>query len=225
MLECWKESRLVLENIDFSKISQVPDTNIVSSIVIAALAVTVIVFFKSEILAVSLSLQALFNGKKVKDIEGNQSYYSAVVVTAIICIPILAATAMKPGSGNLTYALFCAALFLLVVVRKLLFSLVSWLKGRRDVFKTSRHSSAISLIDITVLCLPLLIFRSRMPDIFMIIVQPYILTVIGLVYAIYLARSLRTLISSGFSHFFSFLYICALELLPIGLIISVYISL
>ena len=223
--DCWKGSVSIFGNGDYPLPSEVAGLPVSISVVVLFLIVLFIFFSRSEFLAVKLSFNALFNNKVMDDIEDNKSYTNAIRTTSVICLPVVAFLLYHVGIVNTSFfnILFCIIGY--VIIRIILFYVISWLKRGREKLFPAVACSGIYWIAFTVMALPVLAVSFLFPEISVSYYMYYLLDCFVVLTLLYYVSGFRIIMSAGFSFFFWILYLCTLELLPTGLMISFFISL
>jgi len=185
-----------------------------------------IFFFNRIALASTLSLRTFFSSsEKIQNICENQTSLSAVNTAGVVCLPVIVMLLYSRGWTGLDLTWLCVAFISFLLVRVLAFAFISWYKGVEGLFETIRNSGKVAMVAATLLALPSflmpMLFGQQTSD----LARSIFLAVLTFCFAMYCIRACKYLLEAGFSIFFCFLYLCALEFLPAGLLISAIISL
>ena len=222
----WPGSSKIAAYADTLAGSSVPAHNWQTTILVLAVLLYCIYFFHRIVLASSLSISTFFGSStKLQSLCENQTSLSAVNATSIICLPALAMLVYARGwtSMNILYMFAIIAAYLLL--RVLLFQFTAWYKDCSGCLGIIRNSGRVTLVVASLLSIPAflvpLLFGNGTDG----FARIYLTAVFSLCFVMYCTRACKYLLEAGFSIFFCFLYLCALELLPAGLLVSAIISL
>jgi hypothetical protein len=185
-----------------------------------------IIFFNRIALASSISMRTFFSSSdKIQNICENQTYLSAVNTACVVCLPVLVMLLFNRGWTGLSLSWLCVAFIAWLLVRAMLFEFISWYKGASPVFDTIRNSGKVTMVAAILLAIPAFVIPLFFGQEYAGLARSFFLAVFTGCFVMYLIRACKYLLEAGFSIFFCFLYLCALELLPAGLLISAIISL
>ena len=195
--------------------------------ILVLLAVLYCIFFFNRIaLASTLSLRTFFgNSDKIQNITENQTSLSALNTACVVCLPVLVMLLFNRGWTGMDLSWLCVAFIAFLLVRVVIFSFISWYKGGSEVFDTIQNSGKVVLMAAVLLAIPSFVIPLLFGQEYSGFARSFFLAVVTFCFALYLVRAVKYLLEGGFSIFFCFLYLCALELLPAGLLISAIISL
>ena len=195
--------------------------------ILVLLAVLYCIFFFNRIaLASSLTMRTFFGSSdKIQGITENQTSLSAVNTACVVCLPVLVMLLYNKGWTALGLAGLCIVFIAFLLVRAAVFSFIAWYKGGGVTFDTIRNSGKVVLVVATLLAIPAFVIPLLFGQELSGFARSFFLAVFTFCFVMYLARACKYLLEAGFSIFFCFLYLCALELLPAGLLISAIISL
>lgn len=203
-----------------------PAYNWLTTILVLVALLYCIYFFHRIILASSLSINTFFGSStKLQSICENQTSLSAVNATSIICLPVLAMLVYARGWTSLNILYIFAMIAAYLLLRVFLFQFTAWYKDSPGIFEIIRNSGRVALVVASLLSIPAFLVPllfSNGTDGF---ARIYLIVVLAVCYVMYCTRACKYLLEAGFSIFFCFLYLCALELLPAGLLVSAIISL
>lgn len=224
--EVWRGSSKIAAYADPLASSAEPGYNWLTTILVLAALLYGIYFFHQIVLASSLSLKTFFgSSNKLQNICENQTSLASVNATSIVCLPVLAMLIYVRDWSSLSITYIFAAFAAFLLLRVIGFEIMAWYKGTRAVFDTIRSSGRVtlvvaSLLSVPAFLIPLLFGQGTAP-----FARIYFIAVLAVCFAMYCVRACKYLLEAGFSIFFCFLYLCALEFLPAGLLISAIISL
>ncbi|MBO4656382.1 MAG: DUF4271 domain-containing protein [Bacteroidales bacterium] len=224
--KAWPGSSKIAAYADSVASGSAPGYSWLTTILVIAVLVYCIYFFHQIVLASSLSMSTFFgSSNKLQSLCENQTSLSSVNATSIICLPAMAMLVYARGWTSLGVLYVFAAIAVYLALRVFLFRFTAWYKDSRGVFEIIRNSGRVTLVVASLLSIPAflvpLLFGSATDG----FARIYLTAVFAVCYAMYCTRACKYLLEAGFSIFFCFLYLCALELLPAGLLISAIISL
>ncbi|MBR5736480.1 MAG: DUF4271 domain-containing protein [Bacteroidales bacterium] len=224
--EAWPGSSKIAEYAEHFGTVPAPGYSWPTTILVLFMVFYCILYFNRIVLASSLSLNTFFNSSdKIQNICENQTSLSAVNRTSVICLPVILMLVYTRGWTSLSLAYLCAAFIAYLLVRVLCFAFIGWYKGTTSVFDTIRNSGRVTLVATTLLSLPAFVIPMLFGEGSYDFAKTIFFAVVSCCYAMYCARACKYLLEAGFSIFFCFLYLCAFEFLPAGLLIGAIISL
>ena len=196
------------------------------TILVIAILLYCIYFFHQIVLATSLSMNTFFGSStKLQSLCENQTSLSSVNATSIICLPTIAMLLYTRGWTSLDILYVLAAIAIYLLLRVLLFKFVAWYKDSGGIFDLIRNSGKVTLVVASMLSVPAFLIPLIFGPVALDFARIYLIAVFAACFVMYCIRACKYLLEAGFSIFFCFLYLCALELLPAGLLISAIISL
>jgi hypothetical protein len=219
--ECWPGSRLSLMAEPYSTPIQPLESDMTLSIVVASLLVIFIIFNRRVINATFCSFLVLTDKRKIREVFNENYNNVSIRVTFLICLPLLSFILCRAGVAIHGFLLTLAALVVFFIFKQLSFLAMSWLWGKKETVQTvyRLHFAAMIMVTLTSILVPITL--RIIPDMGHIAV----LVCLGLIfivwYLLYLIKCIGIFISSGFSHFLGFLYLCGLELLPVILLVDI----
>jgi len=200
-----------------------PETNGSTAILLIATAFFGIVMFKQIALCVGTSFVAIFNPIRQKDIYGSTTFGSRMFLSTALLLPLFSYVLFASGLSNIDFLLTMAVVAALIALRHLQFNILNAIimdECLQDVRKSSDYATVIFM----TLALPLYFISLFCGEKDLGFYRIYLL-IIGIISALpYLYFATRKIISSRFSLFFTFLYLCALEILPIAVAVKVLID-
>ena len=219
--ECWKASELIFNGQSAAPMLAPGTDPAFMSYMVLGCVMLFLVFIKSERIAFPLSFQAIYLRTTIDDIYGNQNLRNAFNITSIVCYPIIALMLYRSGIFSQGLARILIALPLFMLLRTFLQSYAVWLRGGADAMSAIRNSSQVYFVALTAATLPVFAIVYLFPSSVGGFAKYYVILVFAIVYSIYLLTSRKIIMQSDCSLFFRILYLCALELVPFGLLISV----
>lgn len=224
--QAWPASSKIAEYAEHLAYAPAAGFNWAISILAFASLLYFIFFYNQIAQASALSLQSFFGSRtKLQSICENQTSLSAINLTSIICIPFIAILIYTKGWTSMQLLPLFIAMLAFLLIRVMLFRFVKWYKGGGAVFNTIRYYSKITLITATILSIPAFIISMFFGQANSDFALHYFITAFCLCFLLYCIMAFKYLLEADFSIFFCFLYLCALELLPAGLLIGAIVSL
>ncbi len=217
--EAWKGSFLVLGDVSASGSVDAPAYTFMSICVIILLFLFLI-FFKRVVIAVQSSFLVLVKRKDYIAVFDDKYSLSSIIITFSIAVPTLAFVLYNnemSGTGYFNTLLLLAGYF---VVKHILYMITGWMSNQKETFLILEKTGFCAFIVITTLSmvtLPVSYFFSGIHHNFDNI---FVAGVSAIIILMYFVKGYKIFISSIFSHFFWFLYLCTLELLPLCLLID-----
>jgi len=207
--------------------------DILSSLILAFFVL--FVFFSREVInvfpAVLKSLFSLKNHSKLENKLALSNQRDMVTIIAALYFPVLI-TLMNSDYivdkyhllpiNYLLISLGCVFLFWLL--RKILYSILSWVTKDKTTFKLIENIGYNHLIISVIFSLPSILIRFIWPQTSDIIIINILVFSCLFVYLFYIVRGYQIIISHRYSHFFYILYLCSVELLPVVLLANFILS-
>lgn len=222
--EAWTDSYLVLNGVVAPARNGASGEDLVLSVCGVLLLLIFLFFYKREIQALSVSFESLFLKKAEKDFFLDRFTLSSIVITFLIAIPLFTFMTSREDIWNKNFLFMLMVIIAYNIVKELIFKILAWVSGKREAIMSLERMSLCGTIMITVLML--------IPFGLSFLFPPMKGTVCGWIFAgialicliFYYVRGYQIIISSGFSHFLWFLYLCALELLPVCLVFKGFVA-
>ena len=219
--DCWQGSRLSLVAEPHSMPIRPPESDILLSLVVASLLVLFIIFNRRVINAVFCSFSVLTNKRRIREIFNENYNNVSIRVTFLICLPLLSFILYRTGVAAYGFLITLAALAVFFLFKQISFLIMSWLWGRKEVVHTVSRLNYATVIMVTLTSIPVAVMLRIIPDVGYMVVLITLGVIFIVWYLLYLIKSVEIFISSGFSHFLGFLYLCGLELLPVILLADI----
>jgi hypothetical protein len=219
--ECWQGSRFFLVAEPYSMPIQPLESDMTLSIVVASLLVLFIIFNRRVINATICSFLVLTDKRKIREIFNENYNNVSIQVTFLICLPLLSFILCRSGVAAHGFLLTLVVFIGFFIFKQLSFWMMSWLWGKKETVLTVYRLHLAAMIMVTLISILVPVTLRIIPEMGHIVVL-ICLGVIFLVWCLlYLIKSMGIFISSGFSHFLGFLYLCGLELLPVILLADI----
>jgi len=220
ILEIWPGSRLVLESVAGGESVMYASADPYVLYFLLALAFLAIISHKRIAEAIVNSVKLLMGGVNLKDVQNSKHSNDSVLVGFLLMIPFYAFVFCNTGISSLSYWWVLVAFVAYFIYKYLLFKILGWATLKKEAFGDVRKVSNGASFLIMLFSLPALIPQLFTENFPVMTLALYVLVVAILLLFIYFARIIRIFISSGMSVFFRFLYLCALEILPILLVVK-----
>ena len=178
-----------------------------------------LIFVENSFIAILISYRALFNRLALDDTLANKNLTYAINNTALLCLPILALTLYFMNVSQLNFIFILALLVAFTLVHIGLFHLVGWLKRCPEMMRTLAVCDRIYVIVFTTVALILLLVFRLVGGVSPKVSLITLAAVVFLLFIVLAFRSFKIFKENNSSFLFWFLYLCTLEILPIGLLI------
>lgn len=220
-LEIWPGSRLSLEGVEsHGGFSTAPDPFVLAFLLLSMFAI--VILFSRLLTAITASASLYRSSYGTHETLENNTLCNAIKLILPLLVPIYAFSLWKVGFGASYWHAFLAVVAVLVF-RKLVYLLMSWLSSQGEAFgnlEKLSYGTAIPMMLLSMLSLPLL---QLIPDFPMRVVRIYFIVLFVSSLIVYVRRSFDIISSTGFSSFFWVLYLCTLEILPICVVANIMI--
>ena len=178
-----------------------------------------LMFVENSFIAIVISWRSLFNRLALEDTLANKNLTYAINNTAILCMPLLALALYFLNVSQLNFIFILAAMAGFVLLHIGLFLLAGWLKRCPEMMRTLQICDRIYVIVFTTVAL-LVLLAGRLPFDLSAKASAIILAVtLFLLFILLSIRSFKIFKENSCSILFWFLYLCTLEILPLGLLI------
>ena len=208
----WQGSRLSLTGYVGTAVEQQP---VEVSLFLAVFAFIAILMHGRLFRGWEYSIGMLFNSIRRREIFKNEDRKGCIRLSCIFSAVLYSASLsfgkVSPGSlWNILSVLLVLALF-----RELTYSAFAWFSDKKQEISIMRTASVSAFSLIFVSSLPVALFSIFNLEGIRWAVLLYLGAGLAFFFTFYLKTTIKILISSGFSLFFSILYLCTLEILPI----------
>lgn len=181
----------------------------------AVTAIVILAFFRHITYAVSGSAILLFTPGTHLDLNDGVSFNNAANITVMICIPVISICLVMVGISRLstigTVAVTASYVFL-----QILFIWIARFFSEVETKGADLVQARSIFILSTLLCVPAAILTFAFPNVGKSISCVYIPVVAALAAVYYAISSCTTILKLRFSYFFTFLYLCGVQLLPLA---------
>lgn len=193
-------------------------------VIIALLALLALILLHRHVLqAISGSMLIMTSGVRRKSVFSDLGYRSSALMAAVTLIPLYAYVLARCGASHLS---FFATLGLTVAylayhpVAIYLSGSLHRISGTRDIIFLHRAASIMMMI----LSLPALLLAWIFPSAIPTLPGIWLALAAGVCLIPYWVTAGKMKESLGFSKVFIFLYLCALECLPLAVILKIFLS-
>lgn len=216
----WVGSLHPLENIGSTALSvSYFNENILAYFILALLILVLI--FKNKIPFICSSL-VKFDTSASLNISRISLFIIAcpVLVTALVQYSIVSPFLFYSLTPTSNYLIFISFLFCYFIAKMIIYSMISSVTTKSDIFIKIVRASLSLFVIVTVLIILPLPFMYILSDPNMEAIRLYCLIISGLAVLVYFFYEVRLFISSQVSLILTFLYLCTLEILPVAILIS-----
>ncbi len=219
--DCWPGSHLSLAAEPYAAPIQHIEGDITLTVIVASLLLLLIIFNRRVIHGIFCSFSVLTDKRKIREVFNEHYNNVSIRVTFLICLPLLSFIICRSGVAKYGFLLTLAAFVAYFLFKQLSFLIIAWLWGQKEAVQTIYRLNFAATIMVALTSLPVPVILRFMPDMAHITVLICLGAIFLVWYLIYLVKSVAIFISSGFSHFLGFLYLCGLELLPVILLADI----
>ena len=159
-----------------------------------------------------------FNG--TQEFLGNNYICTSVRLVIVLLLPFYVLSLTLTGLSAAGYVWTMAAMVLLWLFRKLVCRLAGWLSSRQAAFRSVERTGYALWVLVMLASLPALLSGWLLPETPRWLLWPMLALPVALGLFFYFRRGLSRLLQTGFSPFFWVLYLCALEILPICVVVN-----
>ena len=219
--DCWQASELMTVAGDGFPAAVVESHPALTTYALLLCLLYFLIFVENSFIAILISWRSLFNKLALEDTLASQNLTYAINNTALLCIPTLGLTLYFLNFSPLNFIFILAALAVYTLIHMGLFYLVGWLKYCPEMMRTLSVCDRIYLIVFTTISLVLLLVTRFTAPMSVATVRIVLLALFSVVFVVLIIRSFKIFRENNYSILFWFLYLCTLEILPIGLLICV----
>ena len=228
--ELWKESYVALEEIMVPAagfISEDPYRDIANFFIIIALVIFLIFAHRRIIVGTANVLAALFSTKRLVAIEKqsnllvcrNTLFMFLTICTSFLFANISYATKMigHTYSVPVKFGGILAAILLYFLLRRIVLRFLAWLNRNPVLNLTDKLAHTFSCLWYMAVLCSFLVIKS-IPSAPMGTMRYCMIFSTLIIFVPYFFALYKIFLQKGISHFFYFLYLCTLEILPIALL-------
>lgn len=197
--------------------------NNLTAILLIVIAFFGIVMFQQVARSVGASYLAIFSPNRREEIFGDTSFEKLSFLAIILLLPVFSFVLHSSGLSCIGFWWTLATITALVVLRWLNFNILS-LTVTGDCIMDVKKFSDCSTIILMTLALPLYFLSLCWGENGLTFYRVYLICAAAISVLPYIAITVRKIISARFSPFFAFLYLCALEIMPIAVAVKVLID-
>lgn len=187
-------------------------------------AVLLLLFFERLLAALQASVACFRSSYGTREFLGNNYLCASVRQTLVLLIPFYAITLVVTDVSHVGFGWTMALLVLLALFRLFCCRMVGWLTARKAAFQSlERVNEAVCVLAISA-SLPVFLLGWLAPSVPHTVLW-ILLSAIALLSAmVYVFRGSKIILSTQFSIFYWVLYLCALEFLPICVVVNFLIN-
>ena len=179
-----------------------------------------LIFVENSFISILISYRSLFNTLALDDTLANKNLTYAINNTALLCLPVLALTLYFLNVSQLNFIFILLLLVAFTLLHIGLFLLTGWLKRCPDMMRTLSVCDRIYLIVFTTVALVLMVAFRLAGGVRASVAGAALAVIVFLLFILLSVRSFKIFRENNCSILFWFLYLCTLEILPIGLLTS-----
>jgi len=220
----WPQSRLLLKSINEREVLH----HVVSmdggvTIFILVMLCIFILFFRRSIVGITGSFVMASGHYRTKELIDDQYFSDSSVVAMLLLMPFYACAFITTSATSLSYWLTLLTIAAYILLRYLITFVIAWISGNSQILELRKcfNGFCVLLMSISTLIIPVKVLVPSLGPQLAVIFLSAVCVAVNLLYFV---RSYKIIISSGFSHFFWFLYLCGLEILPISVVFKVLLS-
>ena len=187
-------------------------------------AVLLLLFFERLLAALQASVACYKSTYGTREFLGNNYLCASVRQTCVLLIPFYAITLVVTDVSHVGFGRTMALLVLLALFRLFSCHMLGWLTARKSAFQSlERVNEAVCVLAMSV-SLPVFLLGWLAPSVPHTVLW-ILLSVIALSAAlVYVWRGSKIILATQFSIFYWVLYLCALEFLPICVVVNILIN-
>ena len=186
--------------------------------------IALLMLYSRMISAIQGSAASYRGLNSTQEMLGNNYLCDSVRMIFLLLLPFYALTLVVAGVSSIGFFMTLALLVLLWLFRKIASSTLGWLGSRqgamRAVEKTGYAVAVLAMLVSTLAC----ILGWLIPSSPSWLLAGFLALVAVSGFFVYARRSFSLILSTGFSPFLWVLYLCALEFLPICVVVNILIN-
>ncbi len=219
--ELWPGSSLVLDGMmsDAAAVPAVPPASVL--VFLLAVAVMLLLSFSRVVVALRGATFVIRGNNSTMEVLGNKYDCDSIYLSYLLLLPVYALTLLIDGASSLSYWMTLVVLVALMLFRRICLAVSGWLSGRPGVMRQVSMVSCSIMVPVVLLSSLTALLVRVFPDISRTFIFVLLIAVAAAGYIVYGKRSFDIINSSGFSRFFWFLYLCALDILPICVAVNI----
>ena len=217
--DCWRSSELMTVVGDNFPAAVVESHPALATYALLFCLLYFLIFVENSFISIMISYRALFNTLALDDTLANKNLTYAINNTALLCLPVLALTLYFMNVTRLNFIFILAVVAAFALLHIGLFLLMGWLKRCPELMRTLSVCDRIYLIVLTTVALLMLPVFKLAGGVSPQVSVTALAAVLILLFILLSVRSLKIFKENNSSILFWILYLCTLEVLPLGLLI------
>lgn len=187
--------------------------------ILAGLIIATLVLSRQIVYGVTGSAAILFTPANRSDLSEGLSFKKAANITMALCIPVLSLILVLTGTSGRSIIITAAAISAYLLLQIAFHRFTGIFSNPECNDSGTARNRSIFILFTTVL-IPSAIIAASAPG-GKAFAAGYVVALAVPAVLLYAISSLKTFFSSRFSFFFSFLYLCGIQLLPLAVIIKI----
>ncbi|MBR5019871.1 MAG: DUF4271 domain-containing protein [Bacteroidales bacterium] len=197
---------------------ELPDPYVLAFLLLAGLAL--LLAFNRLLAAIRGGWSCVHDIHGTEEMLGNQYVCDSVRISFLLLVPFFALALVVTGLSEIGYVWTLVALAALWLFRKLVYGLMGWLGGRMAAFRAiERMGYAIGVL-VMLACAPAILLGWLAPETPRWLLLLLLALPVAVGAFLYARRGFSLIFPTEFSLFFWVLYLCALEFLPICVVVN-----
>lgn len=189
-----------------------------------AVGIALLILYSRLIAAIQGSIASYRGLNSTQEMLGNNYLCDSVRMIFLLLLPFYALTLVVAEVSSIGFFMTLALLVLLWLFCKIASTLLGWLGSRqgamRSVEKTGYAVSIMAMLVSLIAC----IIGWLVPATPRSLLAGFLAVVAAIGFIVYSRRSFSIILSTGFSPFLWVLYLCALNFLPICVVVNILIN-
>lgn len=219
--ELWPGSSLILDGMmsDAAAVPAVPPASVL--VFLLAVAVALLLCFSRVVVALRGATFVVRGNNSTMEVLGNKYDCDSIYLSYLLLMPVYALTLLIDGASSLSYWMTLVVLMALMLFRRICLAVSGWLSGRHGAMRQVSMVGCSIMVPVVLLSALTALLVRVFPDISRTFIFVLLIVIAAAGYIVYGKRSFDLINSSGFSRFFWFLYLCALDILPICVAVNI----
>ena len=197
---------------------ELPDPYILAFLLVTG--VTLLLLYSRLLAAIRGGCLCFRGTNSTTEMLGNNYLCDSVRIALVLLVPFYALTLAVTGLSTVGYAWTLAALLLLWLFRKIVYQLMGWLGSRQSAFRAVERTGYALWVLVILASVPALLLGWLVPATPRWVLWGLLILPAAVGAFVYVRRGYSLLLSTEFSLFFWVLYLCALEFLPICVVVN-----
>jgi len=192
--------------------------------ILLADAVLLLLLYEWLLAALRGTVACVRSDYSAQEMLGNNYLCSSVTVMAVLLIPFFAMSLVVSGVSHVGFTWTYVALAGILLFRKLVYMTMGWLTSRRGAFRSLEILSYALAVGVMVASVPAYLAGWLLPTVPDWVCWGWMGLVFAGVAVLYVWRASSIILPTGFSYLYWVLYLCALEFLPICVVVNILIN-